>query len=320
MAVRRVAGGWEAVLEGEAAGQVRARAVVNAAGPWVQMFLDHSVKAPTKSRVRLVKGSHIVVPKLYAGGHPYILQNTDKRIVFVIPYEGDFSLIGTTDLAYDGDPAEVTITPEEVDYLCGVVNRYFARQIGAGDVAWSYSGVRPLYDDASADVSAVTRDYVFDVDAPEGGAPLLSIFGGKLTTYRRLAEHALGKLLPLMGVTAGAWTGKAPLPGGDLPDADFDAFVADLRRVYPWLPDKLLVRWAHAYGTRVDRLLKGAQGTNDLGPHLGADLYARELEHLVREEWARTADDVLWRRTKLGLHLDEAGRARVASWLAGTRA
>ncbi len=298
-----------------AARSVRARALVNAAGPWVDRFIADRLRQRSTKRVRLVKGSHIVTRRLYEGAHPYILQNTDKRIVFVIPYESDFSLIGTTDVEHDGDPAEATISPAETDYLCAVVNRYFRRRIGPADVVWSYSGVRPLYDDASGSASAVTRDYVFDVEGGAGRAPLLSIFGGKITTYRRLAEHALERLCPLIGCTAGNWTASAHLPGGDLPEGDFAAFLSRFKATHPLLPAALATRLARSYGSRAEAIVGGRRGLDDLGQHLGGDLYAAELDYLVAHEWAITADDVLWRRSKLGLHLNEAARRRVADWL-----
>ncbi|HRY25101.1 MAG TPA: FAD-dependent oxidoreductase, partial [Geminicoccaceae bacterium] len=245
---------------------------------------------------------------------PYILQNTDKRIVFVIPYENEYSLIGTTDVDYEGNPAEAAITPAETDYLCAVVNRYFRRTIGPADVVWSYAGVRPLYDDASGSASAVTRDYVFDVEGGAGRAPLLSVFGGKITTYRKLAEHALQRLCPLLDCPKGDWTAGAPLPGGDLPEGDFTAFLARFRGDHPWLPAALATRLARSYGSRATAIIEGRRGLDDLGEHLGGDLYAAELDYLVAHEWAMAPEDVLWRRSKLGLHLDEAARRRVADW------
>jgi len=312
---RRDATGWTVELLDRGTGvriERRTRALVNAAGPWVSRFLTDALGFNALARVRLVKGSHIVVPKLYEGDHPYILQHDDGRIVFVIPYERRFSLIGTTDVSHTGEPADPTITAEETLYLCSVVSRYFQKPVRPEDVVWSYSGMRPLYDDASADPSAVTRDYVFDVDAGEGRAPLLSVFGGKLTTYRRLAEHAMAKLAPLLGVIAPAWTAKAVLPGGDLPGADLAAFLVDLRRRHPWLPEGSAVRMARAYGTRVAGILNGAGSLADLGADLGGGLSEAELDHLVREEWARAAEDVLWRRTKLGLVAGAGAPDRVA--------
>jgi glycerol-3-phosphate dehydrogenase len=315
---RRDTGQWVVDLRDTRSGeqrQVSGRALVNAAGPWVSRFLKDGLGQDTaRKRVRLIKGSHIVVPKLHDGAHPYILQNIDKRIVFVIPYENDYSLIGTTDVEYQGDPREVAITPEETDYLCSVVNRYFKREVTPADVIWSYAGVRPLFDDASGNASAVTRDYVFDVDTANGNAPLLSIFGGKITTYRKLAEHAMARLAPLIGCEAGNWTASAHLPGGDLPDADFDRFLESFKAEHSWLPGPLAARLARAYGSRAERIVAGRQGLNDLGQSLGGDLYEAELDYLVAEEWALAAEDVLWRRSKLGLHLDAVAKTRVEDW------
>jgi glycerol-3-phosphate dehydrogenase len=313
---RREGDGWVARLEGpEGPREVRARALVNAAGPWVSTFLRDELALDSRNRVRLVKGSHIVVPRLFEHDRAYILQNVDKRIVFAIPYLGRFTLIGTTDVAHEGPPAEVRISPEETEYLCGVVNRYFRRPTAPGDVVWSYSGVRPLYDDARGDPSAVTRDYVFDLDAADGRAPLLSVFGGKLTTYRKLAEHALAKLQPVMGFEKGAWTAKAHLPGGDIPGADFAGFLAAFRARHPWLDEGLARRLARAYGTRAERVLNGATSAEGLGREVAPGLHEAELDYLVGREWAVSAEDVLWRRSKLGLLLDEDGRARVAAWM-----
>lgn len=314
----RVGDRWRVELEDTLRGErltVEARALVNAAGPWVSRFLEDGLGHDTATkRVRLIKGSHIVVPKLHEGKHPYILQNVDKRIVFVIPYEDDYSLIGTTDVEYEGDPRHVEITPEEIDYLCEVVNRYFKHQVKAGDIVWSYAGVRPLFDDASGNASAVTRDYVFDLEGGKGVPPLLSIFGGKITTYRKLAEHALERLAPLLDCHAGAWTENAALPGGDLPDADFDRFLDGFRAAHPWLPGPLATRLARAYGSRAEMIVEGRNGLNDLGQNLGGDLYEAELDYLVSKEWALAPEDVLWRRSKLGLHLDAAATARVHAW------
>jgi glycerol-3-phosphate dehydrogenase len=304
---RRDGKSWRAELV-DAAGrrsQIRARALVNAAGPWVSSFLAEALGVNSAKRVRLIKGSHIVVPRLYQGDHPYILQNDDKRIVFVIPFEGEFSLIGTTDVPYKGDPAAAAIDADETAYLCRVVNRYFKREIAPADVVWSYAGVRPLYDDASGNASAVTRDYVFDLDADADRAPLLSIFGGKITTYRKLAEHALEKLQPVMGFAKGPWTAGATLPGGDMPRADFAAYLAAARREHPWVPEALLRRWARAYGTRLAAITSGASRLEDLGADLGGGLYEAEVGYLVDHEWARTAEDILWRRSRLGLHVGD---------------
>jgi len=318
----RTEGVWQARLRPQDGGPertVRARALVNAAGPWVQHLLTEELGMPALKRVRLVKGSHIVVPRMYDHPAPYILQNTDRRVVFVIPYEERYSLIGTTDLDYQGDPGAVAITDDEVRYLCEAVNRFFKQPIAPEQVTWAYAGVRPLYDDATGDVSAVTRDYVFDLDAGDGKAPLLSVFGGKITTYRKLAEHALAKLRPVMGFTPGAWTAGAQLPGGDLPDADLEAFVTSVQKRWPWLPMALARRYARTYGTRTERFLGAAQELGDLGADLGEGVYEAEVDYLIRHEWAMTDDDILWRRTKLGLHVHGETAANLRAWLARQR-
>ena len=314
----RADGLWHATLEPTGGGLervVRARCLVNATGPWVSRFLTDNLQLPALKRVRLVKGSHIVVPKLYDHDAPYILQHADRRVIFVIPYERDYALIGTTDLDYGDDPAAVAISGAEIAYLCAAVSRYFAAPVTPAQVRWSYSGVRPLYDDKAGDVSAVTRDYVFDLAHPDGAAPLLSVFGGKITTSRRLAEHALDQLRSVLGFTAGAWTRNAPLPGGDMPGADFDAFLSDVRRRHPWLPADLARRYARAYGTRLERVLAGARDLDGLGEHLGDGLHEAEVDYLVRSEWALTAEDILWRRSKLGLHVGAETAARLRAWL-----
>ena len=320
----RADGAWAITLEDTATGTketVTARGLVNAAGPWVSRFIHDGLKVRSQHRVRLVKGSHIVVPALYQGEHAYILQNDEKRIVFAIPYQaGRLTIIGTTDLAYEGDPADVRIDADEIDYLCGVVNRYFTKKTSRDDIVWTYSGVRPLYDDQSGNPSAVTRDYVFDLDAPEAGAPLLSVFGGKLTTYRKLAEHAMEKLAPTLGVEAPNWTEGEHLPGGDFDASDFRGFRDDLARRYPFVPEAMLERMARAYGTRIHHILDGARALDDLGERIGVDLYTAEVDYLVQHEWARTAEDVLWRRTKLGLFLDDAAQARLRAWFARNEA
>ena len=288
---------------------VEARTLVNAAGPWVTRVLNQAVGVNSGKQVRLIKGSHIVLPRLHPGPEAFILQNIDRRIIFAIPYEGLYTLVGTTDVPFDGDPARVAIDPVETSYLLDVVNRHFRRQASAEDVVWSYAGVRPLYDDASENASAVTRDYVLDLDAGPGRAALLSVFGGKVTTFRRLAEHAMERLAPHLPAAGKPWTGSAPLPGGDMPDGDFAAFLAGFRGRFPFLPPELSLRLARAYGTRADRLLAGCQSMADLGRCFGGDLHRREVDYLTRQEWAETAEDILWRRSKLGLHVP-AGTAR----------
>ncbi|WP_132256265.1 glycerol-3-phosphate dehydrogenase [Methylobacterium segetis] len=305
--------------------RLRARIIVNAAGPWVAGVLGGTLGLPARAGLRLVKGSHIVVPQLYPGAQAYILQQPDRRIIFAIPYERDFTLIGTTDVPYDGAPGPVTISAEETEYLCACINRSFRSRIGPADVVWSYSGVRPLYDDAAADASAVTRDYVLDLADRDGGAPVLSVFGGKITTYRRLAEHALEKLRPYCPGLGPAWTGGAALPGGDIAGADFAgadfaAFAGLLAGRHPFLPTETAHRLARAYGTRAERILSGARNLADLGEGFEAGLTAAEIAYLRREEWARTAEDILWRRTKLGLRTSREGVARLERHLARAEA
>jgi glycerol-3-phosphate dehydrogenase len=246
-----------------------------------------------------VKGSHIVVPKLYDGEHAYLLQNPDGRVVFVIPYEGAFSLIGTTDLPWTEDPGDVAISPDETVYLCDSATRWLTRAVTPADVVWSYAGVRPLHDDGAESASAVTRDYVLELDAPDGGAPALSVFGGKITTYRRLAEAALGRL----GIVGPSWTATKPLPGGDIPGGDFNTFAADLAAAYSFLPPAQARRLARAYGTRASKLLGQSRRMADLGEDFGAGLTQAEIDYLATHEFARTPEDVLWRRSKLGLHV-----------------
>ena len=318
-AARRANGLWYADLMPSFGGPVRlirARALINAAGPWVARFLADQADLARPTRVRLVKGSHIIVPRLYDHDDPYVLQNRDGRVVFVIPYEGRYALIGTTEVDYQGDPGEARITRAEIVYLCDAVSRYFRHALNPDRVLWTFAGVRPLYDDAKANLSAVTRDYAFDLDHAAGEAPLLSIFGGKVTTYRKLAEHALEKLQPVLGFAGRPWTATAPLPGRRPAAAATSrsscASCAWRRR---WLPADLARRYARAYGSRVEKLLAGARSLGDLGEHLGDGLYEAELDYLRRHEWAVTATDILWRRSKLGLHVGEDTVARLEAWL-----
>jgi glycerol-3-phosphate dehydrogenase len=313
VAAKRAEGLWEAKIAGGGRGEtVRARALVNATGPWATALFERFEGAATRYRLALVQGSHIVVPRLYAGDHAYILQNPDKRIIFLLPFLDAFTIIGTTDTPYAGDPAAVAITPGEIEYLIMAANRFLHRPIAKGDIRWAYSGVRPLYDDGSVNASAMTRDYAFDIDAPPGAAPLLTIYGGKLTTYRKLAQHVLRKILPRLGREPKKWTSKAPLPGGDMPGADFAAFLRALGAEFPFLPPELAARYARLYGTRTRALLGGARSLAELGECVGADLYEREIAFLRETEWAATADDILWRRTKLGLLFTPEQRAGLA--------
>ena len=305
---------WSATLGGGRESRViEARAVVNATGPWVGRFLAEATPVRASRQVRLVKGSHIVVPRLFAHRFAYIFQNEDRRIVFAIPYEHDFTLLGTTDVDYHTDPGAVRIDAGEVSYLCTLANRYFRQQLAPADVVWSYSGVRPLLADESTDPMRVTRDYALELDRHP--LPLLSVFGGKITTYRRLAEDAVNRLAAALGVRARPWTAGAKLPGGDLPQGSLAVFLRTLERRYPWLPARMRRRYAHAYGTRLERLLGTAGTLADLGSELLPQLYEREVEYLCREEFARTAQDILWRRTKLGLHLLNVDTGPLERWL-----
>ena len=317
IAARREGSYWYCTLRHDDGHEqvVVARSLVNAAGPWVNQFLGLVISNSSSKKVRLVKGSHIVVKKLFDHPYAYIFQNPDKRIIFAIPYEDDFTLIGTTDIEYHDDPATVVIDGSEVDYLCAMSNRYFAQQIGPRDVVATFSGVRPLLEDDSADAAGVTRDYSLELHDSEG-APLLSVFGGKITTYRKLAEQALDMLAPRLGNTAPAWTDRATLPGGDLPNADFAAFLRTLERRYPWLPAQLRKRYANTYGSRINVLLGDATAICDLGQEIATGLFEAEARYLVDVEWARSADDILWRRTKLRLHLPAAATPAVARWVA----
>ena len=319
---RRDGGLWRATLRDErGTTEVAARALVNTAGPWVKEVLD--LVRPERAgegNVRHVKGSHIVVPRVHAEGHAYILQNADNRIVFVIPYHDHYSLIGTTDIQVDAFE-HPHISDEETQYLLDLANAYLERPLAKSDIVWSYSGVRPLYDDGASDPSAVTRDYVLKVDALPGApgpdrAPVLSSFGGKITTYRKLAEHALRELAPYFPGMKAPWTATAALPGGDLPGRDRERWLAELTMRYPQLPQALLRALAHRHGTRALTVLGDAHAAADLGIDFGAELTAREVDYLVREEWARTADDVLWRRTKCGLPMTQAQRDAVKAYLA----
>jgi len=298
-----------------ASAEVTARALVNAAGPWVKAVRDLAGQSPARENVRHIKGSHIVVPRIHDQDHAYILQNADQRIVFVIPFEERYSLIGTTDVPVDAYESP-RIDDAEIDYLLDLANTYLARPLARSDIVWSYSGVRPLYDDGASDPSEITRDYVLRVDDGNPGerrAPALSIFGGKLTTYRKLAEHALSELRPYFPQMGPAWTREALLPGGDLPPGGVAVWTAELARRHPALPPEWLRGLAHRHGSRAVAILGSARRPDDLGEAFGNGLTAAEVEHCVREEWARSADDVLWRRTKCGLGMPADAQARVAA-------
>ena len=343
---------WEATLADGTTGArstVSARGVVNASGPWIGRRLvpgagvgdgsstdagtgtKHGMglvedgtlaegaaspdDADTKHDVRLVKGSHIVVGRLFDHSYPYLFQGADGRVLFAIPFEEDYTLLGTTEVEIEGDPGPVAITPAEVDYICAAANAYFETPISPGDVVWSYSGTRPLLDDRARNASEVTRDYVLHLD--RGPAPMLSVYGGKITTCRRLAEQAVDMLAGPLGCDRPAWTRDAPLPGGDLPGGDVEGFIAYCIERYPWLAQGLVRHYVRHYGTGIHTLLADRASVGDLGEHFGAGFHAAEVEYLVEHEWARTAEDVLWRRTKKGLRMTEDGKRRLRAWLEG---
>ncbi len=300
---------------------IQARALVNAAGPWAAQFLQNQAHRDEIRPLRLVKGSHIVVKKLFSHDMAYIFQNTDRRITFAIPYEQDFTLIGTTDVEHQGKIGDVEIDRDECQYMCEQAGRYFSQQITPADVIWSYSGVRPLLDDAMGNPAAVTRDYRLDLDVSQ--APLLSVWGGKITTYRKLAEQAAEQLCSVLDNAAPCWTANASLPGGDMglghtqsqqPEQDFASFVDRMQAKYNWLPQTLCHRYARAYGTRIDVLLHSAENMDDLGLEIAPGLYDIEIKYLYQYEWARCAEDVIWRRSKLGLHMSPENRQHVALW------
>ena len=316
VSARREQGNWLIQMRSERSGEVRtvrARVLVNAAGPWVNDIIGRVVGSNSQRSVRLVKGSHIIVPKFWAGQQAYLVQNHDKRVIFINPYEGDKALIGTTDIPYEGKPEEVKADEKEIDYLITAVNRYFKEKLRRSDVLESFSGVRPLFDDGKGNPSAVTRDYVFDLDET-GGAPLLSVFGGKITTFRKLSEHAMQRLAKFFPKMGGDWTRSAVLPGGDIPNADYVAFSDTLRAAYPWMPRALVNHYGHLYGARTKQIVGNATSLADLGRHFGGDLYEAEVRYLVASEWAQAADDVLMRRTKEGLHMTAEEKAAFAAW------
>jgi len=296
--------------EGERA--VRAKGIVNAAGPWVEKILLDIQPDENDAGMRLIKGSHIVVPKLFEGEHAYMFQNADNRIIFAIPYEQKFTLIGTTDVPQAEQTAE--ISQEEIEYLCQSANEYLKKDISPDDVVWSYSGVRPLYDDKSENASAVTRDYVLDIDEFATKAPFMSIYGGKITTSRKLAQHAMKELKPYFSYDRKSWTAKGILPGGNIKDANFDDFFEKLSRKYPWMQAGNLRRMARAYGTHITKILGEAKSISDLGQHFGGGLTEAEVRYLREHEWARAPRDVLWRRSKLGLHMTQAERDAFSKW------
>lgn len=307
---------WRAtIVDAQGEEVVHTRTLVNASGPWVADVLQRAT-ASSKRHVRLVKGSHLIVPRLYDGAHAFLLQNLDGRVLFAIPYEGKFTLLGTTDVPWEGVPGRVSIDSAETRYILAAANIYFACQLSERDVVSSFSGIRALYDDRADNASAVTRDYVLDLDGGAGDAPMLSVFGGKITTYRKLAEHAVTKLAPWLRDAGAAWTAGAALPGGLLDGADFEEFSDILRAAYPGIEETLRFRLARAYGTRAVMILGSSGSPASLGRDLGAGLHESELDYLCHYEWARTAEDVLFRRSKLGLHLPQHLVAEIETHIA----
>ncbi|NRH26526.1 glycerol-3-phosphate dehydrogenase [Pseudomonas sp. MS19] len=316
ISARRTRGVWHIHLERKDGTlfAIRAHALVNAAGPWVASVLSEELKQQSPYGIRLIKGSHIIVERQFEGDQAYILQNEDRRIVFAIPYLGAFTMIGTTDEEYHGDANHVSISSSETQYLLDVVNNHFKRQLSPEDILHSFSGVRPLCDDESDDPSAVTRDYTLSISGNPGEAPLLSVFGGKLTTYRRLAESALELLAPFFPKAGPEWTAKHPLPGAENIN-DANALGEQLHREHEWLPIAVAQRWAHSYGSRSYSLLSNTQNIRDLGQHFGAGLYQREVDYLCEHEWAITAPDILWRRSKLQLFMSPQEQAQLSAYL-----
>jgi len=294
---------------------VRARVLVNAAGPWVADVLHQRLKSNSKAKVRLVKGSHIILKKLFDHERAYIFQNADARIIFAIPYEKDFTLVGTTDVDYHDDPRDVHATDAEIAYLCQAAQTYFSVPVRQQDVVWTYSGVRPLFDSGEASAQKATRDYVLELDAPGGAPVLLNVFGGKITTFRRLAEEAMEKLGASLQAHSGPWTQNARLPGGDFPVEQFTTMRNSLLERYHNLDPRLLGRMARSYGTLTEQVLGDVQTTADLGVHFGGDLYQIEVDYLLKNEWAISVEDILWRRTKQGLRFKPEEIDNLRLWL-----
>lgn len=293
----------------------KARVIVNAAGPWVDLVLSDAMAKNKPGNVRMVQGSHIVVPKIHDHDHGYIFQNADERIIFALPYEDDYTLIGTTDQEYDGDPAEVEITPQEITYLCASASEYFKNPIKPEEIVWTYSGVRPLYDDGATAAQEATRDYVLRIDEDASNPTVINIFGGKITTYRKLAESMLSKIEDLIGERGGRWTADSTLPGGDFEVAGFEALVGELMSQFAFLEERLAVRFVRSYGTKAWQLLGDAKTADDMGVDFGQTLSEREVTYLMEHEWACSAEDILWRRTKLGIRFDKQQIATLNQWI-----
>ena len=318
VSARPEAGIWRVSLRDEATTRVQeltAKLLINAAGPWVSHVLSQAIGQNETAAVRLVKGSHVVLPRLYDHDRCYIFQNGDGRIIFAIPYERDFTLIGTTDIDYEGDPGEVTASETEIDYLCSAASEYFKKPITREQMVWSYAGVRPLYDDGAGSAQEATRDYVLRLENNEGAPPLVNIFGGKITTFRRLSESVMKMVEKALGKRAPQWTAAAKLPGGDFPVMGFKTLCGEIGKAFPFLAPDHIFRLVRAYGTETRTLLAGIESASGLGRHFGGMLYEAEVRYLVENEWARTADDVLWRRSKLGLRLTPEQTAALNLWM-----
>ena len=309
---------WMATLEDSQTNErfiVSARCIVNAAGPWVADVIEKNLRIESPAEVRLVRGSHIVVPSLFDHGKAYIFQNLDGRIIFAIPYEDEFTLIGTTDVDHPDLNEKPVCSDQEAEYLCETVSKYFDAPVSVSDIVWRYSGVRPLYDDGAASASSATRDYVINFSDDAGCAPLLNVFGGKITTYRRLAETVLKRLYPLFPAMGSPWTAEARLPGGMIPVEQVGSLIARFQRAYPFMHENMVRRMVRTYGTDTTNVLGNARSEIQLGTHFGATLYEAEVRWLIEREWALTAEDVLWRRTKLGLHLSDTEKQGLVDWM-----
>ncbi len=315
-ALERLQDHWIVTLQDNRDGRItrlQARAVVNASGPWVKQTLDLDVTTDTENDVRLVKGSHIVVPRLFEHDYPYIFQHADGRVMFAIPYERDFTLLGTTDIEISGDPNNVAIDEAEITYIIDAINEYFREPVRREDIVWSYSGVRPLFDDESKNASKVTREYVLQLD--ENGPPILSVFGGKITTYRKLSEQVVDLLKQPMAFRTRAWTETAVLPGGDIENADFPAFQTNCKQRYSWLDKAVLLDYTRNYGSDIELLLQDCSNMDDLGQNFGGGLYEREVIYLIENEWAETAEDILWRRSKKGLRVPDESKVELQTYI-----
>ncbi|MCG6858803.1 MAG: glycerol-3-phosphate dehydrogenase [Salaquimonas sp.] len=321
LGARREGGLWQLTLEDVETGDVNdimAHALVNAGGPWVDQIIRERIGVTSSEHIRLVRGSHIVVPRLFEHDRAYIFQNADNRVIFAIPYEEDFTLIGTTERDHHGPPGEAVCTPEEAEYLCTVVSDYFEKPVKVDDIVWTYSGVRPLHDEGEESATAATRDYLLKVDGGGEDAPVLNVFGGKITTYRRLAEHALERLEDFLPGMGKPWTAGVALPGGDFAVENVDWLIQSLRRNHDFLSEKEARRLVRAYGTEAEKILAGAEMRADLGNDFGAGLSEAEVRWLMAHEWARTAEDVVWRRTKLGLLLTKDQIGELDDWMKAT--